>query len=996
MSDNYYILLGLDPKVDDWTVIEGVIKECQRRWSMQKNQGRPEDRRKADRYVRLIPDMQVKLKDSAERRKIAGEAAELLKDKKAERYKRLDQLIQFMDTSTIDPADVKLLVRQVGGGIGESEVLNRLKKKGISVAPTEKAKGPTKVRPKLDPTIDQNIRDNLQHLELPSLYGFLGIGPRSSPKRLVDAADEIYKEIRRKGLTDPDSNARQELAGYAKAVFKNNLEKEKYDNAYAVQAMEDLRGLLEVAGRDSFLEQNEIDRLIKEARSSGVAPDIAIDYIEEFARKRKWKVRKEPKPPAVELKLCGFCSTVARTPKETRCHNCGKAFVQPCPRCGKPTPTQDACCGACGCNTGDAPFIHGLLKQGQERMAEGDLGSALSCFDKALIYWEDWQPAIDAKQRLLSIRSARESALKKIDGSLRERKLEEAQSALDRFRRQFGSKGTENIGGRIDEGMRLAIAAFQSAEALQSAGRSEDAVDKYMAALGHCTDFQPALRGLADSPPSAPSMLTITKLGKTAKLSWIPAPASGSVSYRILRKPEGAPTGPDDGEQIGELYETQFHDASVPPGKPWYYSIYTLRGGVASLTASRSGPHMWFAEPTDVIVEAGDGRVTLRWSPPVGCTQVEVWRSVNKPPSKPGTGKCLDVSGDSAVDSDLTNGTKYGYLIVACFADPTDRRASVRSPGVGLTATPVAPPSAVKDLRATRKHRDVMLAWTHPEKGDVQIRMMRQKPEFSPGRIIPLSMAAKYGTPVSLTGRGRAQTTLSGQGRVFFIPLSVVAQTAIMGSPVQVTSLDEITGMESQRQGNDIHLTWEWPPGAVAVVIGWRHDVYPVQPEEATGGRRTVTLSEYNRNGMWVLRKAKRERHYFAIFVYDPDADIFSSGRNLLEASGLETLVSYRVITRRSLIRRRLKKAWMELKSKEKIRAIPALLVVHKRGSPPLRPGDGQTIARISRLSFKAGVARIDLPINGHDGYVKLFFQNGQDTHEFRLLSAPLNQIKIG
>ena len=995
MSDNYYILLGLDPTVDNWTVIEAAIQDRRRSWSLQKNQGAPSARRKAERHLKLIPEMEATLRDPEQCRTIAREAKEEIKKQKEQQFEKLDGLIDMIRESTIDTDGVKLLVHQVGGGISESDVIARLKARGISVESGGSAKRLPKVRPKLEHSTARSIRDNLQHIGKKNLYKFLGLGQRSSPKSLHDAADEFYKEIRRKGLKDPDSTARQELAGHCKAVFKDSAQKERYDNTYAVEAMEDLNGHLEVAGRDGILDQDEIDRLVCKARRKGVSEDVALEYIEEYAQKRKWAVQRSAELPSAELKLCGFCVSIARTPKDTHCHNCGQELVQPCPRCEQPTPTQDECCSACGCSTGDAPLVQRLLREGQEHFAQGELSRALACFDRALIYWENWQPAIEGKGRVDAMQHARESAFEAVDGMARNRKLEEAQSALDRFRREFGTAGTDDLKSRIDAGIGRARDAFRAAEALRAAGKGEDAVDKYSEALGYDADFQPALRALAASPPPAPSTLRVSLVGVTARLSWDAVRARGSVTYRVQRKASGAPTGHDDGTMVCDVHAYTCNDTALPPGTAWYYSVFAIRGGVASANAATSGPHLLLAEPTDVVVEAGDSQVSLRWTRPQGCTAVEVWRENESPPTVAGRGTRVAASGDSAVDQQLRNGSTYGYLVVACFTDPRDGRGVLQAPGVGVVATPVAPPPAVEDLRARREDRTVILNWTPPSRGDVQIRRTRKLPSVSPGRIIPLSSADRFGAPVLVTGRGTTQTTLDGQGRVFFVPLSVVARTAVIGAPVAVAALDEVENVEAQRQGDTIHLTWTWPAGAMEALVAWRHDTYPTSPENADGGHRAITRTEYDRGSLWEMRNAPRSRHYFTVFVQDSNADIYSAGAHVVEASGLEAQVTYRVIAKRRLIRRSIAEAWVDLRSKD-VRTLPALQAVLKQGLPPIRPDDGRVVASLDRLEFLEGAARITLPANGSTGFVKLFFKDGQHAREIRLLPAAKEHLRLG
>jgi hypothetical protein len=262
------------------------------------------------------------------------------------------------------------------------------------------------------------------------------------------------------------------------------------------------------------------------------------------------------------------------------------------------------------------------------------------------------------------------------------------------------------------------------------------------------------------------------------------------------------------------------------------------------------------------------------------------------------------------------------------------------------------------------------------------------------GRIIPLQNADRFGTPVSISGRGSAQATIEGQGRVFFVPLTVIAQTAVVGTPVAVTTLDEVENLDAGRHGDTIHLTWTWPAGAVEALVAWRHDVFLTKPDGSAEGRRPVTRTEYERSGMCELRNAPRARHYFTVFVRDPDADICSAGAQALEGGGLEATVNYRVVTKRTLLRRIIHEAWVDLHTKD-VQALPALEVVLKQGLPPIRPEDGRVIASLDRLDFVGGTARIALPVNG-TGFVKLFFKDAQHAREIRLRPAATDDLRLG
>lgn len=994
MSDNFFNLLELDPSVDDWAVIEASILEHRRSWSLLKNQGAPSAKRKAERYLKLIPEIEAALRDPVQRRSIASAAKEELESQTAQQLAKLDQLITMIREQTVGPDEVKLLAREAGGGITEAVVTQRLKTRGISVDADRTVKKSARFRPKLELSIVKSIKDNLGHLRKDSLYDFLAMSPRSSPKSLYDAADEIYKEIRRKGLTDPDSTARQELAGHCKAIFKDRQEKERYDNSYSVEAMEGLNSHLELAGRDGFLDQQEIENIVREARGLGVALEIAMEYIEDYAGKRKWPLQRSNELPSLHLKLCGFCSTLARTAQETRCHNCGKELVQPCPRCTRPTATQDECCGNCGCSTGDAPLVQGWLHEGQEHLTRGDTYSAIVCFDRALLCWENWEPAQKAKAQAEKLRLRRDQTLEAVETLARARKLEEAQGALDRFRREFGGTGTEALAGRINAGIACAAETFSAALALYSSGKINSAIEKYSEALGHCIDHQPTLRALAACPPPAPAALDVVLKGATALLSWKPAPARGLIMYRVQRKTSSVPTSVEDGTQICDIPSLNWKDTTIPPGLPFYYSVFALRGKVASLTGANSGPYIHLADVTGIAIEAGDSQLSLRWTKPPACKNVEVWREIGSPPTSPGRGTRVPTSGETAVDQGLANGSTYGYLLVSVFEDPRDGRGVLRSPGVAVVATPVEPPPKIADLHARREERTVFLEWTPPRRGEVQIRQCSRLPNTSPGEVIALATAISFGLPVQVTGRGTAQATLDGQGRVYFVPLSVVVETAVVGVPIDVKMLDEVTNLEAQRQGNTIQLTWMWPKGAIEVLIVWRHDAFPRVPEEV-GERRSLSRTEYEHAGLWELRNAPRLRHYFTVFVQGQEADLYSAGSQVLEASGLEAEVTYKVVTKRGVFSRSLKEAWIELRTRD-LQRLPALQAVLKQGLPPARREDGRVVVDIDSLEFVSGFARIGLPPQEASGFVKLFFNDGQNARGIRLIPAAIDQLKIG
>jgi hypothetical protein len=998
---NFYIILELDPSITDWSTIQATIEKKRRYWSMQKNQGSPAARRKAERYMKFLPEMNSLLKEPESRKTEAKAAIQALKKEKQVQLEKLDQLIDMLHTTTVSSKDVKLLVRQSGKVFSEKEVEERLKQRGLSLE-TGTVEHQKTERPKLETSVAKGIRSELDTLKLSSLYNFLNLehspklSARSSPKSLYERADAIYKELSRVGKTDADTTLKMNLAGRAKSVFTNDTEKERYDNTLATEVLVQLDNPLEIAGRNKFLETKELESLLQAAKKLGVAETIAREYIEDYAAKRKWGVQKDTKTATIKLLTCGYCNTLATSQQDKRCRNCGEELVQPCPKCGAPTPTEDAACTRCGCHTGDAPLVKALLKEGKDLMAKGDLDQANSHFNHALHYWTDWQPALDEKKRVESKKRERTQALDKIKALVKARKLEAGESQLERFKEEHGQAGTDAIKKLIDDGLRRAKQAYEVAEKLRISGKTEEAFDKYEDSLSHSVDFSPALSAMANSPPPQPQTLTAEWRGESLRLSWPQVKARGKISYRIVRKQGGLPANDGDGDIIAETYVTKADDIKIKSGIAYYYSVFSVRAGIASPSFASTGPHLKTAEVEEIDYEIGNAQITLKWRAPEGCIAVEVWRREKIAPSHRENGKQIaSTTASHLLDADLQNGRRYGYLIIAKYRHPEEGTRALYSKGVSILATPVAPPEPVKDLSATRHERTVFLTWT-PGKAQVQIRQAQSIPDMTLGQIVSLKTAEHFGVPIQITSPGRAQTTLKTQGRMFFVPVSIISETAVLGNPVTVTTIDEISKLVSQRNGRNIILTWQWPTGSSEVLVAYHHDHFPSSAAENGAAKARVTRSEYERNHYWELRSAAPQKHYFTVFVREPTANIYSNGVNLLESMGQENIVRYQVVSKKKLFSKTPHTAWIEFMSEEGAPLV-GLQVVRKAKYPPVSKNDGVIVAQVEQITFTDKQSRIEIPKQylKEGGYLKVFFKDDAFAKEVRLLPAAKEKLKI-
>lgn len=986
---NYYELLELDPSVDDWAAIQARIQEKRRAWSRDKAMGNPRAKRTADRNLSLLREMEVVLGEPEGRRAQADEARRRIAQARQAGLVEVDEAIAVFRSGgdTYTDAQLKALAKRFAGTLHESELEQRLRAHGLRPAASGEARAP-KAKERISEEDASAIRRNQQHLGLATLYEFLELAPQSSPAALYDRATALYQENQRKGKTDADSSARNELAGLCQKLLADAPGKQRYDNFLAVEAMDALRPNIEIAGADGFITQQELDALVHQGRQRGVSAEDARAYVEEHAARRRWGVQRDVKLQAEALRQCGACGALA-SPGADNCAKCGCPLRVECPRCGRPTLTQNAACEGCGAHVGDALLVQGLLRGGERLAGEGRFAEAMDSFDRALHYWPGWGLAVSAKEQTLKRQQEREAALRPLEALVRARNLCEAERELDRFVRAYGDGGIGALAATIRDGRSQAQAAYEHGQQASARGDREAALDAYEAALALCADLEPARVAAAAHPPPPPGALTVRAVAGGFHLAWAAAPSTRPLSYRVVRN---TGTGARDGVALSDTAGLVASDAA-PEGVPVYYAVYSVRGGVVSPHAAQSGPHLRMAEVGALESLAGDGEVVLRWRRPPGCQRVEVWCRPGTPPERAGEGDLRVVAGEEMHHTGLRNGEGWGYRVLAVYDDPAAPGRELRTAGVTHTAVPTAPPRAVTDLRCTRAGRTVYLAWTPVPGAAVQIRQAEQLPPFSPGQVVAADDVGRFGRLVGSAGGGSAQATLTGQGRTFFVPVSVVSGTATVGRAAEVTTLDPVSGLTARRTGGGIALTWEWPDGVDEVLLAYTYEWYPTDPADGSAVRTAVTRSQYLAMGGWELRGVERRRHYFSVFACVPGLELHSSPAHVLESMGEEVSVRYRVKTQ--WLR---KNAWLELQCAGTTTVVlPPLVLVARPGAVPIGPDDGQTLAAIPELQFEAGRATIPVPpqFHGTGHYVKLFFSNPADAREIRLLPAEKEQLRL-
>jgi hypothetical protein len=867
VRDNPYLALDLDPSVDDWATIQARLDEKQREWSRQAVSGSPAKQQEAKVNLKLISDMTRRLKDPEERVAIRTEARKIKTARAAEAWRRLEAHIELLRTKGFyKREDLGRLHQDLGGDLSKSEIEGKLSQSGLLAADAPDHT-PSRIppRPYINPTVQGEIRRLLDQLGLKTLYDLLKISRRTDLDSLSRLADEVYRYNR--PLTDPDSTARSKLAGHAKNVFSNAAEKEKYDNTIDVEAIHRLHGLIDTAGLSGLISTDALDQLVQRAVKSGVNPDDARSYIEEYAAKKKWLVQPAGRPPAEKLKVCGYCSTLARTTADTKCPNCKEHLEVPCPRCGTSTPTERERCTNCGFPTGSIPYLEGLLRSGRRLMNERRYEDAVGQLDQALLIYDQWEPARTEKQRANAALEEIAAAERDVNALVDAGRLVHASGGLALLDKRWGPERWVALRNRVEERLSRARTLIGEGEQLLREGGVEAAWLKFDEALGLSGDLEEARAAKAKCPPPPPLGLEVKLLSSGFGLAWSGPAAGGQISFRLLRKEGSAPRDSEDGTTLPTQVPpgvTWAEDVHAPVGRAWHYAIFSVRDGLVSREGAAAGPVIRTSEVEALRASIGNRRVTLSWRLPEGARSVEVRRRPEGARDSSAWSPPLAVrSGDSRfIDAGLENEVTYRYRVAAIFFVPG--RGEITSAGREVLLTPSGPPGRVVDLKIDRDRRGLRLSWEHIVEPGPSIIVIRspERPTWETGHILPLSRLSTLGRCLVEVGQREASDPAPDPFEAYY---SIYATNRLLAAYCGTVLFAEVRDLHASREDGQIILRWGWPDGCTAVEVtsspdghdmkddGTSHSVVRRNGKEPTGlvrlpidglvpGRRTFSV----------------------------------------------------------------------------------------------------------------------------------------------------------
>lgn len=148
---------------------------------------------------------------------------------------------------------------------------------------------------------------------------------------------------------------------------------------------------------------------------------------------------------------------------------------------------------------------------------------------------------------------------------------------------------------------------------------------------------------------------------------------------------------------------------NAPVSGHWFHDQFVtlVQNAFPVLPATNNGGTTIPAAPATLTATAGNAQVSLSWTASTGATGYNVKRSLSA--SGPFTTVASNVSGTSFINTGLTNGTTYYYVVSAVNAAGESANSAVKSavPTAGATA-----PAAPTALSATAGNAQISLSWT--------------------------------------------------------------------------------------------------------------------------------------------------------------------------------------------------------------------------------------------------------------------------------------------
>lgn len=477
-----------------------------------------------------------------------------------------------------------------------------------------------------------------------------------------------------------------------------------------------------------------------------------------------------------------------------------------------------------------------------------------------------------------------------------------------------------------------------------------------------------------------------------------PQPKDVEISYLVVRKENGPPSGVSDGTRLKIIAMTSFVDSTPVPGQPYGYAVFACCSGVPMATGAVSAIIMTVVEPEISEVVPGDGKVRLSWRLPEKSFGAALCRKKGTAPSSERDGEALNVNPGATKfdDKGLNNGVLYGYFLQALYRDANGK--VVKSNGVAVTATPKALPPMVQDFACSLTAAGVGMSWKAMPAHEVRI-FLSKDPLGEAGTFLPLDGKAFSGaTEVKVTNPSQGTTLYKGgdETGLYATPVVCDSQNGLLCPAVFVVMVKSVSSLSVSKISGDLVVKWDWPDGCDETVVVFRPDTYPENHLDPKATILRYFRNEYKVSGGCKVSSSGTEDKFFAVYAISrKDGKTWASNPAHVSWGAVRTVITYELVAKKKFVFFGPASYHLSIQSAGKAPLLPPLVVVMKRGGQPLSRNDGSVVAMLPEQCGKDMTYPIPLHAAQKGVHFKLFLDGATDSGAYEVRHPPSSKMSV-
>lgn len=439
--------------------------------------------------------------------------------------------------------------------------------------------------------------------------------------------------------------------------------------------------------------------------------------------------------------------------------------------------------------------------------------------------------------------------------------------------------------------------------------------------------------------------------GQELKNNCVPIPEGGSaqISFRVVRKESAIPTSPQDGDTVAETTAFGVDDSGVKPGVIYGYAVFLKVDGNITEKGLPCGKGMLLVPPRGLQISAGDGRLTLTWTPLNGIVGTTIVRKRGGVPSRSTDGTVISLSGtdESYVDAEVDSGCTYGYLIYHIFRNHAG--ALLNGPVGTITGEAVAvPPSLpLSAWKVNTCDGKIAFEWAEPSAAHDTVQWyLTERTLGAEGSLLPLNHPSLNAvSPVrgvdSKAHRGSAALDFTGVR--YLTPVVLRGHAALVCEGRLISAMPGVRNLSAQRIQGRLLLTWIWPEKCEKVIILYDANGYPEITAPSACARIQCDRRQYDYEKGCLINNISDSALYISVYAvvrHNDQQDFYSPVQHVMSVgASAKRRVNYSLVCKKSGLLFGKKRYSILIRSAKP--GIPSFCIRSKKGSCPLNRNDG-------------------------------------------------------